>query len=107
MRDLNFELKQLCQRNRDGSFSTQYARERILTMIAIVFGTAVSQCEQLLQHDGDLDTVWRTQRVELQRVATDRQYFFVCRACYRPIGRCKFAAVGFDPSPDFGRRIGV
>ncbi|TAK49433.1 MAG: integrase [Betaproteobacteria bacterium] len=34
MRDLNFELKQLCQRNRDGSFSTQYARERILTMIA-------------------------------------------------------------------------
>jgi hypothetical protein len=34
MRDLNFELKQLCQRNRDGGFSTQYARERILTMIA-------------------------------------------------------------------------
>ena len=34
MRDLNFELKQLCQRNRDGSFSTQYARQRILTMIA-------------------------------------------------------------------------
>ena len=34
MRDLNFELKQLCQRNRDGSYATQYARERILTMIA-------------------------------------------------------------------------
>ncbi|MDZ4728497.1 MAG: phage integrase N-terminal domain-containing protein [Xanthomonadales bacterium] len=34
MRDLNYELKQLCQRNRDGSYSTQYARERILTMIA-------------------------------------------------------------------------
>lgn len=34
MRDLNYELKQLCLRNRDGSFSTQYARERILTMIA-------------------------------------------------------------------------
>ena len=34
MRDLNYELKQPCLRNRDGSFSTQYARERILTMIA-------------------------------------------------------------------------
>ena len=34
MRELNYELKQLCLRNRDGSFATQYARERILTMIA-------------------------------------------------------------------------
>src|SRR5690606_38044698 len=34
MRALNFELKQLCQRNRDGRFSTQYARERILSMTA-------------------------------------------------------------------------
>jgi site-specific recombinase XerC len=34
MRELNYDLKQLCQRNRDGSFGTQYARERILAMIA-------------------------------------------------------------------------
>src|ERR1700674_113804 len=34
MRNLNYELKQLCLRNRDGSYATQYARERILTMIA-------------------------------------------------------------------------
>ena len=34
MRDLNYELKKLCQRNSDGSFATRYARERILTMIA-------------------------------------------------------------------------
>jgi site-specific recombinase XerC len=34
MRDFNYELKQLCQRNRDGSYSTQTARERILTQIA-------------------------------------------------------------------------
>ena len=32
MRDLNHQLKQLCQRNRDGSFGTQ--RDRILTLIA-------------------------------------------------------------------------
>jgi site-specific recombinase XerC len=34
MRDLNYELKQLCHRNRDGSYATQAARERILTQIA-------------------------------------------------------------------------
>lgn len=34
MRDLNYELKKLCQRNSDGSYATQYARERILTMVA-------------------------------------------------------------------------
>lgn len=34
MHDLNYELKQLCARNRDGSFATQVNRERILTLIA-------------------------------------------------------------------------
>ena len=34
MHDLNYELKQLCARNRDGSFATQVDRERILTLIA-------------------------------------------------------------------------
>ena len=34
MRDLNYELKKLCLRNSDGSYATQYARERILTQIA-------------------------------------------------------------------------
>ncbi len=34
MRDLNHQLKLLCQRNRDGSFGTQRDRERLLTLIA-------------------------------------------------------------------------
>jgi len=34
MQDLNYELKQLCGRNRDGSFATQSDRERILTLVA-------------------------------------------------------------------------
>ena len=34
MRDLNYALKQLCHRNRDGSFATQANRERILDLIA-------------------------------------------------------------------------
>src|SRR5258706_498602 len=34
MREFNYELKQLCQRNRDGSYSTRANRERILELIA-------------------------------------------------------------------------
>jgi hypothetical protein len=34
MRDLNHDLKQLCQRNRDGSYATRANRERILTLVA-------------------------------------------------------------------------
>ena len=34
MRDLNYQLKQLCKRNRDGSYSTQANRTRMLNQIA-------------------------------------------------------------------------
>ena len=34
MRDLNYALKQLCRRNRDGSYATQADREHILALIA-------------------------------------------------------------------------
>ena len=34
MRDLNYQLKQLCQRNHDGSYATRHNRERTLTLIA-------------------------------------------------------------------------
>ena len=34
MRDLNYQLKQMCQRNRDGSHSTQANRARMLNQIA-------------------------------------------------------------------------
>jgi hypothetical protein len=34
MREFNYELKQLCLRNRDGSYATQADRERILDLIA-------------------------------------------------------------------------
>ena len=34
MQNLNYDLKQLCARNRDGSFATRHDRERILTLIA-------------------------------------------------------------------------
>ena len=34
MRRLNYQLKQLCKKHRDGSFGTQVQRERMLTLIA-------------------------------------------------------------------------
>ena len=34
VRDLNYQLKELCRRNRDGSHATQRDRERILSLIA-------------------------------------------------------------------------
>ncbi len=34
MRDLNYDLKQLCRRNRDGSYATQADREHILDLVA-------------------------------------------------------------------------
>jgi site-specific recombinase XerC len=34
LRDLNYQLKQICRRNRDGSFTTQRDRERLLAQIA-------------------------------------------------------------------------
>ena len=34
MNDLNYALKQLCKRNRDGSYATQHDRERVLDHIA-------------------------------------------------------------------------
>ena len=34
MRDLNYQLKQLCKNWRDGSYATQWDRQRILTLIA-------------------------------------------------------------------------
>src|SRR5207253_10327138 len=34
MRDLNYNLKQLCRHNRDGSYATQADREHILDLIA-------------------------------------------------------------------------
>ena len=34
MRDLNYQLKQLCQQCRQGSYATQVNRERMLTLLA-------------------------------------------------------------------------
>ena len=61
MRDLNFQLKQLCHRNQEGSFATRATRERILTLVAnqlhdlgfrhlAVQGLKPKHVEALVQH---------------------------------------------------------
>ena len=43
----------------------------------VVLGAAVAERQQLLEHDRDLHAVRRAQRVELQRMAADRQLLVV------------------------------
>ena len=45
MRDLNYQLKQLCARNRDGSYSTQANRQRILDLVARQLNAMLSRTE--------------------------------------------------------------
>jgi integrase len=47
MKDLNYALKQLCQRNRDGSFATQANRAQILDLIASQLAELGFRCMQV------------------------------------------------------------
>ena len=44
MRDFNYELKELCRRNRDGSYATQANRERILDQMASLLASDFNGC---------------------------------------------------------------
>ena len=72
----------------------------------VVLGPRVACREQLFEHDGDLDAVRRRQRIQLHRVPTDRQIFFMSGPGDGPVDVGKLATVFFVPSPDFGRGIG-
>ena len=48
MQTLNYELKQLCKHNRDGSFAAQANRERI-SLVAPLFHTASATTAMELQ----------------------------------------------------------
>ncbi len=55
----------------------------------VVFRALVAQREQFLQHHGDLHAVRRAERIELQRMAADRQFFFVRGAGDRTVDVCE------------------
>ena len=74
----------------------------------IVFGALVTQGQQLLEHDRHFDAIRGALRVELERVAPDRQLLLVLRAGGRAVDVGKPAVgglVALVPSPDLGRRV--
>src|SRR6186713_1334891 len=71
----------------------------------IVFRAAVSCSQQLLKHDGDLDAVRRRQRIELERMAADRQFGLMRGAGDRAVDAGKAPAALLIPGPDFWRDV--
>ena len=72
MRDLNYQLKQLCQRNRDGSYGTQQNRERLLSLMADqlnVLGYRGLRAQSLKpKHVEALVTKWRQEGLSVGTV---------------------------------------
>ena len=62
-------------------------------------------CQQLFQHDGDLDAVGRAKRVKLKRMLADRQFFFELSARGGFVDAGKLAAARLLVLPDFGRNV--
>jgi len=72
VRDLNYQLKQLCQRNRDGSYATQQNRERLLSLMADqlnVLGYRGLRAQSLKpKHVEALVTQWRQEGLSVGTV---------------------------------------
>ena len=76
----------------------------------VVLGAAVAQRQQFLQQYRHLDAIGRSQRIQLQRMAANRQRLLVGGARHRAVDVSKTPTVGFLPLPDgrggVGGRIG-
>ena len=71
----------------------------------VVFGALVARRQQLLEHDGDLLPVGRTQRIELERMLAHRQLLLRRRPGDRPVDVGE-AMLGVPvPGPDLGRGV--
>ena len=71
----------------------------------VIFGAGVAERQQLLQHHRDLHAVRRAERIELQRMAADRQLLVVRGPGDGAVDVGEAAAVGLVPGPDFRRHI--
>ena len=71
----------------------------------VVFGTAVAQRQQLLQHHRDLYPIGRRQRIKLQWMPAHRQLLLMRWPRNRPVDAGKPATILFVPGPDFGWRV--
>ena len=73
----------------------------------IVLCAGDAQRQQLFEHNRYFLTVWRTQRIKLQRVLANRQRFFMRRTRNRAIDIGERAASRFIPRPDFRGLISI
>ena len=71
----------------------------------IIFRSAMSGRQQLLEHDGDLLAVGRAERIKLERMLADRQLLVVRRPRDRPVDGGEAAAAFLVPGPDLRRRV--
>ena len=71
----------------------------------VIFGALMAQREQLLEHDRDLLTVRSCQRIQLERMASDRQLFVMGGSGDWPVDIRELAAARLVPRPDLRRRI--
>ena len=71
----------------------------------VVLGALVAQRQQLLQHHRNLHAVRCAERIELQRMPADRQFFLVLRPGGRPVDARERTPVLLVPGPDFRRRV--
>jgi hypothetical protein len=74
----------------------------------IVFGAVVAEGEQLLEHDGDFDSVGRAPRIQLQGMTPDWQSFLESSACHGSVDVRERAAARLLPGPDLrGNIVGI
>ncbi|ENN88140.1 hypothetical protein RHSP_39340 [Rhizobium freirei PRF 81] len=71
----------------------------------VIFGAAMTKRQQLLEQDRDLHAIRRAERIELKRMAADRQFLFMRRPGDRTVDIGELAAIRLVPGPDLRRRV--
>ena len=71
----------------------------------VVFGARMTRREQFLEHNRDLHAIGRGERIELQRMAPDRELLVMRRTGDRPVDVGEASAIGLVPGPDLRRRV--
>ena len=71
----------------------------------VIFGTAVTGCEQLFQQDCHFHTIWRAERIKLDRMLADGQFLVMRWSGNRPVDIGKGTAIALFPGPDLWRDI--
>ena len=81
------------------------ARAELITFadvhkVGVIFCTFKTHRQQFFQHHSDFDAVWCGQRMQLQRVLANGQFFFTGCASYGAVDVGELSTVAFFPLPD-------